>query len=420
MRRRAIGVILLAWLAYILSYLGRANYNACVLEIVTTVGAERSLAGMVSSVLSIFYAIGQLTSGFILKRFSPVPVVGVELLAVSLINLLFPNVGGFGAMALLWALNGCVQSTLLTSLTRLFVENLEEPYLSKSAVVINTVGAVGGVTNYLLTWLLLKYANWQSVFFVSSGCLFLFCVVWMIFMPRLTSHKEEGHTKEWLKKQEIMHSHDRDSLSVTIKNLGRHLKRHGAVFALTGCFTVGILREGVLLWSPSYINDTFTLGTAMSTVMTVFVPMVQICGAMLAGRINSRIYNLHFPAAVLFGLSGLSLLLLPILGRVALGFTLLLFVVNAVSLTTCLTCYLSMFPLRFFAPEETPLITGVSNFCTHVGEFFATIGIGWLSEKLSWTPTFILLAMIGGIALVCSALGGYNLQRREKLKRQTG
>ena len=51
---------------------------------------------------------------------------------------------------------------------------------------------------------------------------------------------------------------------------------------------------------------------------------------------------------------------------------------------------------------------------------YANTFLAKYGRKIGPDPASIDSAMIGGIALVCSALGGYNLQRREKLKRQTG
>lgn len=53
-------IIFISWLAYLISYLGRNDYSACVLEIVTSTGMTRAHAGMISSAFALSNAIGQL------------------------------------------------------------------------------------------------------------------------------------------------------------------------------------------------------------------------------------------------------------------------------------------------------------------------------------------------------------------------
>ena len=189
-KQLSISTILFAWLAYLFSYMGRANYGACIVEIVATTGVSRATAGMVTSVFSLFNSFGQIGSGFLLKKVHPVKIIAAELFIVASINLLFPASNSFVIMALLWGVNGAMQSTLLCSATKIFMETLKEPWLSKGAVMLNTVGAVGGTLNYVLTWFLIRYATWQTVFFTVSSILFAAGILWVIFMPKFTATAE--------------------------------------------------------------------------------------------------------------------------------------------------------------------------------------------------------------------------------------
>lgn len=174
-KKQSVFIIFICWLVYMISYLGRSDYSACILEIIKETGGTRVMAGMVSSVFALCNAIGQLASGFVMKRIAPVKVIGTELFSVAVINLLFPNTNSFFFMAILWGINGCMQSTLLCGVTQIFVETLKEPYLSRGAVALNTIGAIGGGLNYLLSWVLIKYISWKAVFITVSTM--LLCLV---------------------------------------------------------------------------------------------------------------------------------------------------------------------------------------------------------------------------------------------------
>ena len=106
----------------------------------------------------------QFFSPVIVKRISPVKVIGAELISVALINLLFLITNSLVIMALLWGINGFMQSTLLCGITIIFTQTLKEPHLSKGMVLLNTIGAVGGMFNYILSWAVIRYFNWKFVF----------------------------------------------------------------------------------------------------------------------------------------------------------------------------------------------------------------------------------------------------------------
>ena len=380
--RRPAMIIFLAWLAYMISYLGRADYGACLLEIVSETGSSRAAAGMASSVFSICNAFGQIASGFILRKIKPVKLIFIELVFVSLINAAFPFSGGFALMAALWGMNGCLQSTLLCSATRIFTDTLEEPYLSRGAVLMNTVGAAGGMLNYLISWTIIKNVGWRYVFINSASLLALTAVVWYLAMPKLAgnssaSDKPQAGTVKDGTKTPIL----------------KQLCLYGTAFVVAGAFFVGLLRESVSLWIPTFMNEIFGISSASSVIITVFVPCLQICGALLGGRLGRRFKNLHKLSSGAFAVSGIHLLTLFLTLGASPAVSILLFTVNAISMTAALTFLLSLFPIRYFSRGAAPVLVGIINFFVHSGDFVASFGIGMLSEKGGWSFTLIVLAL---------------------------
>ena len=387
-----------------ISYLGRSDYSACVLEIIRETGAPRATAGMVSSAFALCNAVGQLASGFVLKKIAPVKVIGAELFAVALINLLFPNTDSFLLMAILWGINGCMQSTLLCGSTQIFVETLEEPYLSRGAVLLNTIGAIGGVLNYLLSWALIRYASWKAVFLTVSTMLFLLGIFWALKMPSLIARNRKMPDKG---------SADENTQA---SSADLQLTHYGALFVIIGAFFVGFLRESVALWIPSYMNEVFGLSSSLSTAVTAFVPCLQVCGALLAGRIGRHAWNLHFPSAFSFLCSGICLFLLLLSPIAGPAVTILLFVINAISMTAALTFLLSLFPIRFFGRGQAPILVGVINFFVHTGDFFSSSGIGWLSQTSGWQLTFGILGGLAFTAAVICLTGGWICKKEMECK----
>ena len=399
-KKRYIVIIFIAWLAYLISYLGRNDYSACVLEIVNSTGMTRASAGMISSSFALCNAVGQLISTIIINKVSPIKLITAEIFTVALINLLFPTSNNFYVMLLLWGINGCMQATLLCGITRIFSETLEEPWLSRGAVSLNTIGAVGGVVNYLLAPILIYFFNWKTVFFTISTMLFLLGVVWCVVMPKLASaQNKEPNIKIALDKARS-------------RSIFELLRSRDAVCALLAVFIIGSLRESVSLWIPSYLSENFKLTVTVSTAITAVVPMLQISGALIAGCVGRKTPNLFFPALVTFILSTACFVIIPAVGSVTAVATVFLFVINAISMTAALTFLLSLYPVRRMERQNIAKFVGILNFFVHLGDFAASTGFGWLSSVGGWNLTFSVMAILAFTAAFIAFFGMRTIRKR--------
>ena len=391
--KKYIFIIFISWLAYLISYLGRNDYSACLLEIVNSTGMTRTSAGMISSSFALCNAVGQLISSMLVNKIPPIKLIAVEIFSVSAINLLFPASDNLYLMMLLWGINGVMQATLLCGVTRIFSETLEEPWLSRGAVSLNTIGAVGGMVNYLLCPLLIRYFRWQTVFFTVATMLFILGIVWCLVMPKLTSEKKKDFAAAKI------------PIEGKSKSIIEILCSKGVLFALLAVFVIGSLRESVSLWIPSYLNETFQLSVTLSTAITAFVPMLQIFGALLAGRVGRKTKNLFIPSMVSFLLSMTCFIIIRSIGTVSVAAVVALFVLNAISMTAALTFLLSLYPIRCMDRKNIAKLVGVLNFCVHLGDFAASTGFGWLSTVGGWNVPFSIMIVLAFSAAIISLVG---------------
>ncbi len=398
-RKRAGFLILIAWLAYLISYLGRSDYSACMLQILNDTGVSRTLAGMVSSSFALCNAFGQIAAAVVMRKVSALKVIAVEIFTVFAINVLFPMTGSFPVMALLWGINGAMQATLLCGLTQIFACSLKEPYLSRGVVLLNTIGAVGGMFNYVLTHFLIRWFRWQTVFLTVSCLLAVIGIVWCAVMPRLAGPVQKKEAK-----------------NLGPFSLKKALFSCGALYVIVGAFFVGGLRESVSLWIPTYLKDTFRLPNEVATVITAVVPCVQVSGAFLGGYFGRRSQVLQFPAFGAFMLSGFCLLTIRLLGDFNPVVSVLLFAVNAASMTAALTFLLSLFPVRHVSPAGVATMVAIINFSVHAGDFAAATGLGGLSAY-GWNVAFNVLcsgAAAGGLICLIGGVACKKEKRNEK------
>ena len=104
-RRRAWFLVFTAWLAYTIAYVGRLNYSASIVEIISQTGAGKEAAGAVSSFFYAAYGAGQLINGILSKKYAPRISVTVALIGSAASNFamtLCPDVSG---MRFVWFFN---------------------------------------------------------------------------------------------------------------------------------------------------------------------------------------------------------------------------------------------------------------------------------------------------------------------------
>ena len=105
-------LIFLCWAAYTVAYVGRLNYNASMVEILSQTGTTKEAAGTVSSFFFFAYGAGQLINGLLCKKYNTRYSVTVALTASCIINLSMTFCHGIDSMKYLWLLNGIFQSIL--------------------------------------------------------------------------------------------------------------------------------------------------------------------------------------------------------------------------------------------------------------------------------------------------------------------
>lgn len=116
----------LCWGVYFASYIGRLNYSSVMSSIIGEGILSFSQAGSISMVYFFAYGIGQLCNGILGDRLKPQSMIFFGLFCSGLSNLLMGCVGSFPAMAVLWGINGYMQSMIWPPIIRIFAEKYTE------------------------------------------------------------------------------------------------------------------------------------------------------------------------------------------------------------------------------------------------------------------------------------------------------
>ena len=118
------GIIALCCLVYFVSYFSRKDFAAVMAAMITEGAIERANAGLVGTMLFIFYGFGQLVSGYLGDKIRPRYLIMLGLSVTGLCNALMP-VSSDGAMIFIWGLNGLAQAMLWPPIVKILSQHLD-------------------------------------------------------------------------------------------------------------------------------------------------------------------------------------------------------------------------------------------------------------------------------------------------------
>jgi OPA family glycerol-3-phosphate transporter-like MFS transporter len=157
-------LIILCWIVYTCSYLGKLGYNANITQIETVYNVSHSTAGMVSTFFFFAYGVGQIINGIFCKRYPLRFVVFGSLCVSGLMNLLVGISTNFALVKYYWLINGAALSVLWPSLIRLLSETLSKKDIGRAVVVMGTTVAIGTLMVYGLSALFVALGSYFIMF----------------------------------------------------------------------------------------------------------------------------------------------------------------------------------------------------------------------------------------------------------------
>ena len=185
---RSAWLIVLCWLVYTCSYLGKLGYNANITQIEADYRITHAQSGLVSTFFFVAYGVGQVVNGLLCKKYPLRFVVLGGLLLSGAMNLAVGFASSFAIVKYLWLINGAALSVLWPSLIRLLSETLETEQRGKAVLVTGTTVATGTLFVYGFSALFVALGAYKTMFFVAGVLLPSIAIIWFFAYPRLTGY----------------------------------------------------------------------------------------------------------------------------------------------------------------------------------------------------------------------------------------
>lgn len=395
------------WLVYTAAYVGRLDYSASMVKIISELGITNDQGGLVYSCFALTYGIGQLINGLLCKHYNPKFVITGALGVSALVNVLMPLSGDWRIMAGLWLLNGVVQSMLYSLIIRTLSRNIKSGSISRAIYVMSTTVAIGTALAYGISALFVALDMWKLTFFTAASLLAAAACVWVYIMTRIEKAKKNGELEE-------------DDLPFDAAEKKQTARgKAGAFFVTTLVFIAvtavsnGFIKDGVNNWLPKLLRDEFSVTESLSIILTLLLPLFSILGSLVARRLYLKLRN-HLLVngifySVAFALALCVFLIYPIRN---VPLTMVFFIGLACMMAAINNVITSMFPLDNRDKMDSGLLAGLLDTLCYVGSSAAGILLGSISQNLGWESVLIALFALAGTAALISLV--FSLATRKR------
>lgn len=385
-KRQVYALTFLFAVVYMISYMTRINFGAVVAEMETATGISRQLLSMSLTGSFITYGAGQIVSGVAGDRVSPKKLVTLGLSLTTLMNMLLPLCQSPWQMLAAWCVNGFAQSFLWPPIIKLMTALLDDREYQFASTRIYWGSSVGTILIYLVSPLLISLFSWKATFWFSAVWGVLGIVLWNLGVQEPENICVQAKEK---------------SASAT-----RHLFAPMMIGIMGAIVMMGMLRDGITTWMPTYIADTYRLSNIVSILTGVILPLFSILCVQITGPLyRKKLRNPLLCTGAIFGVGAVSALLLFLCFDKGAAVSVLLAALLTGSMHGVNYMLVSILPSFFRKYGNTSTASGILNACTYIGSALSTYGIALLSKGIGWSKTvlvWVLIAMAGtALCFVC-------------------
>ena len=385
-RKQVLKLTYLFAFTYMISYMTRINFGAVVAEMETATGISRQLLSISLTGSFITYGVGQLVSGVAGDRISPKRLVTLGLFLTTLMNSLLPLCQSPWQMLGVWCANGFAQAFLWPPIIKLMTALLDDEEYQFASTRIYWGSSVGTIVIYLLSPVLIALFSWRATFWFSALCGGVGIIFWNLLIQEPANVCRQGRGK---------------GASAT-----RYLFSPMMIGVMLAIVMLGMLRDGITTWMPTYIADTYQLGNLISILTGVILPLFSIiCVQITAPLYRKKLRNPMLCSGVIFGVGALSAFLLFLCFDRSAALSVLLAALLTGSMHGVNFILVGILPSFFRKYGNTSTASGVLNACTYIGSALSTYGIALLSKGIGWSQTVLIwffVALAGtGLCLVC-------------------
>lgn len=379
----------LCCLVYFSSYITRLDYAAVLVEIVQDLQIAKTTAGIAVTGSFITYGVGMLLFGVAADYIKPRTLIVIGLLGTSAINLAMGVLPDIRVMIAIWCFNGFFQAMVWPPVTRILAEQLGQTESRGAIAKVILAAQVATLAIYVLAPAAIRLSGWRMVFLAAGVVGVASVLLWYGGTAGLTQ-KAAGRVQKTAQAR---------------AGVGRLILEAGLIPMMIAILLMGMLRDGLQTWMPTYICEVFGLSTETSILISGLLPVVSMAAITLSTMLLQRSNNEPLSGALFFAVGFVAAAIMVVIfpGGAVVGVA--LFVVLAGSMhgvNQLIICYT---PAHFEPYGRVATFSGLLNCFVYVGAATSTYGFAGFSEAFGWRSTMILwmgIALLGVVfCLLC-------------------
>jgi sugar phosphate permease len=294
-------MMLMCWIAYVCAYLVRTNLSVALPGMSADFRWSNAAAGLIGTAFFWCYAIGQLINGFVGDKFTSRGLVFLGLLASGIFNILVGLSNNYIAIIIFWAFNGFVLSMLWGPIVRTTAAWFPESRRTGVAVILS-LSMIGG---YIISWggvaQLASVLGWRCDFLLPASVTLIFAFIWL-WQARSDPHQLGLEVTDDVPQPAGQPPREPEKPEAVIKKSTLEIFIENRFWFLAcACLSLGFVKEGILLWSPTFLIKAQRLSPSAASAFSLVIPVIGTAGILLSGWLHKLMHNQSKKAAaVLF------------------------------------------------------------------------------------------------------------------------
>ncbi len=397
------GVRAIAWmstLVYFTSYLLRKNLGVMLVKVCLDMDVKESAFAIVLTGLTIAYGSGQIVSGMLGDKIPPRYMIFFGLSVATLANFSVYFTDSIPMMTVLWCINGFANSMIWGPMVKLFTECLSDKEYNFSMMRVMWGSYSATVALRIICPTLLFFINWRGVMLVIAAFAAVVMTVYMLTYNRIFTRSAKGADGEACAAKEEKVQEPAPAAVPLPKSVWTP-----TVLLILGIITHGMLREGVDVYMPSFLCDTFNMSEENAIFSTVILSVFAVLSLTLFGYLHRRFFpNEIACGAFAFGVATVAAVVLYIVnsagGSVVASMILMAIIIACMSGANLML--IATAPKRYAKSGKVSTFTGVLDAAAYLGAAISTYGFALIAEGKGWNFTILTWVFIAAAGLVFS------------------
>ncbi len=410
------------WLVYTCAYIARGNYSFASDTMMENNIIGVGIAGAISSVYFICYAVGQLVNGALADKISPFVLVSIGLSGVVISNVAMTFNQPPALFCVWWAINGFAQSMLWSPIFFIISNILHSKarFFAVTAIALST--PAGKMSCALFSGLAIKGGKWANVFYMASfiiaGVLLLWITAYLFVRKDLVNNAIAPKKQE---KEEVSAEKPKNSVWVLFLS-------GGLVALIPSLLVYGVLSNGVGEVVPRILSGEYQLSPTAAALLDMIIPLVGVLGVFFSNFCYLKMFKRNEVGAAFFCMVMCAppvavMLVMSLLSRN--GFVFGQYIDAAIFVVAYALIYLlqlayahliiSLMAMKFSRFSLAATASGLTNAAAYGGSAIATYGLSYAIKILPLWGT--VLIWIGCIAIATVSLFIGNAQWKKFSKK---